>query len=82
MASGYKQADDRVHYCLDYILMDYPHLDYRRLEYKDICTIPIWLLSHSDYQNLDYTPNRLHCHLDYIRLDSFGLLNVSSNTMA
>ena len=77
MVSGFKQADDGVHYCLDYILMDY-----HRLEYKEICTIPIGLLSHLDYQNLNYTPNRIHCHLDYIRLDSFGLLNVSSNTMA
>ena len=35
------------------------HLDYTQLDY-------LW---HYDYRLLDYTPNRLHCHWDYIRLD-------------
>ena len=55
--------------------LDYTQLDYRRLDYKDVWTIPIKFLVHLDYQNLDYTPNRLHCQLDYIRSDYFGLCN-------
>ena len=53
--------------------LDYTQLDYRRLDYKDVWTIPIGFLVH-----LDYTPNRLHCHLDYIRSDYVGLCNVFS----
>ena len=33
---------------------------------------------HLDYQNLDYTQNRLHCQLYYICSDYFGLCNVFS----
>ena len=38
-------------------------------------TIPIGLLAHVDYQNLDYIPNRLHCHLDYIRISVQNILD-------
>ena len=37
------------------------------MDYKDVWTIPIGLLVYLDNQNLDYTPNRVHYHLDYIR---------------
>ena len=77
-----------VHNCLDYTLMDYSlldnrrldytQLDYRRLDYKDVRTNLIGLLVWLDYQNLDYTSKRLHCHLDYIRSHYFGLCNVFS----
>ena len=50
----------------DYNLKKRYQKDYRRLDYKDVWTIPIGLLVHLDYDNLDYAPNRLHCHLDYI----------------
>ena len=73
-----------IHACLDYTLMDYSHLGYRRLDYtqldylwgldcKDIWTIPIRLLVHLDYQNLDYIPNWLHCQVDYLHSDYFVL---------
>ena len=53
---------------LDYTLLDIVWcLDYRSLDYKDVWTIPIGLLVYLDNQNLDYTPNRVHYHLDYIR---------------
>ena len=78
-----------LHACLDYPLVDYSHLDSRRLDYKaiwttpntyDIWTIAVWtipigLLVHLDYQNLDYIPNRLHCHLDYIRISVQNILD-------
>ena len=74
---------------MDYTLIDYSHLDYRHLDYKDIWTTKTFgLQRHMDYKDiwtitiglvhLDYIPNRLHCHLDYIRLDYFGLRNVYS----
>ena len=63
---------------VDYTLMDYSHLDYTNLDYEDIQTIPTGLLGHLDCQNLDYTQNRLQCHLYCIHLDYFGLRNVFS----
>ena len=49
----------------------------RRLDYPNWTTSPFGLSPYGlkrrlDYQKLDFTPNRLHCHLDYISLDHFG----------
>ena len=75
---------------MDYSRLDYLWLDYKdswttpNWTTYDVWTTAVWttktfgLLVHVDYQNLDYIPNRLHCHLDYIRLDYFGLRNVYS----
>ena len=66
-------------------IRDFSHLDYRCLDYKAIWTTPNWTtydvwtfavwttktfgLFQMDYHNLNYNPNRLHHHLEYIRSD-------------
>ena len=67
-----------VHACLNFILMDYSHLDYCHFTTKQSGLHLIVLLVYLDYQNLESIPNRLHCHLDYIRSDYFWLCNVFS----